>query len=338
MKKHSQIEDRALGCLWGLALGDALGMPTQSLSRETIRRQFGGITRLMPARPDQPIAPGMPAGSVTDDTEQALIVAQLLLDGDGSVDPRSFAQALISWEESMVARGSCDLLGPSTKAAISALQSGDSPETAGRTGTTNGAAMRVAPVGIAHPPGVGLIDAVVSASRVTHHTGLGISGASAIAAAVSTGIAGKGVAAALQSGVDAAEQGASRGHWIAGASIPRRFAALRKHAQGLGATEFADFLYDVVGTSVQSQESVVSALLIVDRFQTTPFEGLCCAASLGGDTDTIGAMAGAVLGATHGMSAFPEHALETVAAVNDLPLSRLAHQLFDLRSATSKES
>src|SRR5699024_7634426 len=156
-------------------------------------------------------------------------------------------------------------------------------------------------------------------------------------AAVSTGIAGKGVAAALQSGVDAAEQGASRGHWIAGASIPRRFAALRKHAQGLGATEFADFLYDVVGTSVQSQESVVSALLIVARFQTTPLEGLCCAAALGADTDTIGAMAGAVLGATHGMSAFPEHALETVAAVNDLPLSRLAHQLFDLRSATSKE-
>src|SRR5699024_3517961 len=116
---------------------------------------------------------GMPAGSVTDDTEQALIVAQLLLDGDGSVEPRSFAHALISWEEDMVARGSRDLLGPSTKAAISALQSGASPEEAGRNGTTNGAAMRVAPVGIAHPPGAGLIDAVVSASQVTHHTGLG---------------------------------------------------------------------------------------------------------------------------------------------------------------------
>src|SRR5699024_12731514 len=49
------------------------------------------------------------------------------------------------------------------------------------------------PVGIAQPPGAGLIDAVVSASRVTHHTGLGISGASAIAAAVSTGIDGKGI-------------------------------------------------------------------------------------------------------------------------------------------------
>lgn len=338
MRLRSEVEDRALGCLWGLALGDALGMPTQSLSRETIQSQFGAITQLMPARPDQPIAPGMPAGSVTDDTEQALIVAQLLLDGDGSVEPRSFAHALISWEEDMVARGSRDLLGPSTKAAISALQSGASPEKAGRNGTTNGAAMRVAPVGIAHPPGARLIDAVVSASQVTHHTGLGISAASAIAAAVSTGIAGQGIEPALQSAVDAAEDGAARGHWIAGASIPRRFASLRTHAQGLGATEFTDFLYDVVGTSVQSQESVVSALLVVDRFQTAPFEGLCCTASLGGDTDTIGAMAGAVLGAAHGMSAFPEHAIETVATVNDLPLPHLAHLLLDLRSANSKES
>src|SRR5699024_11402230 len=165
----------------------------------------------------------------------------------------------------------------------------------------------------AHPPVVGSSAACGSARHVSQHTGLGITSASAIAAAVSTGIAGQGIEPALQSAVDAAEDGAARGHWIAGDSIPRRFASLRTHAQGLGATEFTDFLYDVVGTSVQSQESVVSALLVVDRFQTAPFAGLCCAASLGGDTDTIGAMAGAVLGAAHGMSAFPEHAIETVA-------------------------
>src|SRR5699024_906863 len=198
---------------------------------------------------------GMPAGSVTDDTEQALIVAQLLLDGDGSVEPRSFAHALISWEEDMVARGSRDLLGPSTKAAISALQSGASPEKAGRNGTTNGAAMRVAPVGIAHPPGAGLIDAVVSPSQVTHHTGLGVSAVSLIAAAVCTGAAGEGIAPALQSAVDAAEDAAVPTHLIGRASIPRRYATLRTHGQGLGATVFTDFLYDVVGTSVPSQQS-----------------------------------------------------------------------------------
>lgn len=40
--------NRALGAFYGLALGDALGMPTQSLNRETIKTRFGTITDLQP--------------------------------------------------------------------------------------------------------------------------------------------------------------------------------------------------------------------------------------------------------------------------------------------------
>jgi len=65
---------RALGAFYGLALGDALGMPTQSLSREQIQQHFGVIRTLEDAGPDQPIAPNMPRGSITDDTEQAILV------------------------------------------------------------------------------------------------------------------------------------------------------------------------------------------------------------------------------------------------------------------------
>ena len=67
--------NRALGAFYGLALGDALGMPTQSLNREQVRARFGAITALVDAHADQPIAPNMPAGSVTDDTEQAILRA-----------------------------------------------------------------------------------------------------------------------------------------------------------------------------------------------------------------------------------------------------------------------
>ncbi len=63
--------DRALGALYGLAIGDALGMPTQSLSRAGIAARYGVVDRLLPGAPDQPIAPDMPAGTITDDTEQA---------------------------------------------------------------------------------------------------------------------------------------------------------------------------------------------------------------------------------------------------------------------------
>ena len=37
--------DRALGALYGLALGDALGMPTQVMSRAAIASRFGGSSR-----------------------------------------------------------------------------------------------------------------------------------------------------------------------------------------------------------------------------------------------------------------------------------------------------
>lgn len=327
-------QDRAHGALLGLALGDALGMPTQSLPHARIAALHGRVDRLLDAPDDQPIAPGMPAGSITDDTEQALLLARLLLDGDGHVDPHDLAAALISWEQDMIARGSRDLLGPSTKAALEKLQAGVPVEETGRYGTTNGAAMRIAPVGIAIAPGRRLLDAVVEASQVTHRTGIGISGAAAIAGAVSAALEGADTDEALDVALDLAEQGASRGSWIAGASIPARVRAFRAPLRGLDPAARDQFLRDVVGTSVQSQESVVAALLLADLGREDPFEALCTAASLGGDTDTVTAMAGAVLGALHGASAFPASMTAKVREVNGLDLEPLAEELLALRRRT----
>src|ERR1700678_2145815 len=146
----AQERDRARGALYGLAIGDALGMPTQLLSREQIVARWGPLlSGFEPAPPGHPIAAGMPAGAVTDDTEQAVLVGRLLVRGGGEVDPRELAAALVSWEHDMAERGSLDLLGPSTKRAVAAVMAGTPPEQAGATGDTNGAAMRIAPVGIA---------------------------------------------------------------------------------------------------------------------------------------------------------------------------------------------
>ena len=61
--------------------------------------------------------------------------------------------------------------------------------------------------------------------------------------------------------------------------------------------------------------------------------GLCRAAALGGDTDTIAAIAGAVLGATHGAAAWPAAAVATVERVNQLDLRPVVSRLLDLRGA-----
>ena len=63
---------RARGALYGLAIGDALGMPTQMLSRPQIVARWGTLLAGFElAPPGHPIAAGLPAGTVTDDTEQA---------------------------------------------------------------------------------------------------------------------------------------------------------------------------------------------------------------------------------------------------------------------------
>jgi len=327
-----QHRDHALAALTGLAIGDALGMPTQSMTLAQIRADHGRITGFVDAGPHQRIAAGMPAGTITDDTEQAVMVAELLLEGDGRLDPTRFAEALIAWERGMEAKGSLDLLGPSTKTAVQRILDGVPASEAGSTGTTNGAAMRIAPVGIAVPSGdlVRLVDAVQDASRVTHDTGLGIAGASAVAAAVSAGIDGATRTEALDAAVAAATIGADRGHRVAGADIAARTTWARGYLPTVPESDRFGTVSRLIGTSVASQESVVAALALV-ALDLDPWQTLCTAASIGGDTDTIAAMAGAVLGAVHGPDAWPAGAVTTVTTVNHLDLGPLVDGLLTLR-------
>jgi ADP-ribosylglycohydrolase len=325
--------DRAVGALAGLALGDALGMPTQSMSRDRIAARYGRVTTLLDAAPDQPIAPGMPAGSVTDDTEQALLLAGLLIDGAGRVGATAFAEALERWEADMVRRGSADLLGPSTKRAIERLRAGEPPDEAGRDGTTNGAAMRVTPVGIA-VPGTdqdALLDAVVQASRVTHNSSIGIAAAAAVAAAVSAGVEGADLGAALDAAERAAAAGARQGRWAAGGDIAARIRWARGFVRGRDRAALADAVADVIGTSVAAQESVVAAFALAAARGDDPMDALTLAAEIGGDTDTVAAMCGAVLGACHGVCGLPIDLLDTVQRVNRLDLAPVADGLLTLR-------
>src|SRR6266404_1266055 len=77
---------RARGALLGLAIGDALGMPTQYLPRELIADRYGILDRFHPAPDDNVISRGMAAGKVTDDTDQAVILGRLLVAGKGRLD------------------------------------------------------------------------------------------------------------------------------------------------------------------------------------------------------------------------------------------------------------
>jgi ADP-ribosylglycohydrolase len=328
----AQERDRARGALYGLAIGDALGMPTQMLSRRQIIRRWGPmLTGFEAAPPGHPIAAGMPAGAVTDDTEQAVLLSRLLL--AGRVDPRELAAALAAWERDMAARGSLDLLGPSTRRAIDAVLAGTPPEEAGLSGDTNGAAMRITPVGIMVAVGnpTALADAVHEASLVTHNTSIALAGAAAVAAAVSAGVSGASTPETVtEVAITAARLGAERGRWVAGADVGARIQWATTLVAGLPAEQAAEVIYSLVGTSLATQESVPAAFAVLSAVPDDPWRACLLAASLGGDCDTIAAMAGAIAGACHGLAAFPAHAVEVIDA-HGFALADLADSLLGLR-------
>ena len=335
---------RAYGALAGLALGDALGMPTQALSPQQIRAVYGRVTGLVDADTSQPYAPGMAAGSVTDDTEQALLVASLLGAGRGSsarvtLDAHEFAHALLAWEDSMIERGSLDLLGPSTKAALERVRGGEDPLAVGGEGTTNGAAMRVTPIGIAVSTAdpEAFADAVWSSCRVTHATRQGFQSAALVAAAVSLGIdsarsTAPDLRALLWKAVTFVDSLPARGAWT---PDPGVIAATRRAMQLSinPASSSLECLAQQVGTSVASAHSIPMAFALLAR-DPSP-QALLDAANIGGDTDTIGAIAGAILGAALGVEVLDGYDLARVEEVSRLDLRSVASDLLALRDQVS---
>ena len=334
---------RAYGALAGLALGDALGMPTQAMSPEQIRAVYGTITGLVDADASQPYAPGMPAGSVTDDTEQALLVASLLVRGRGTssgrvaLDAGEFAHALLAWEDSMIERGSLDLLGPSTKAALERVRAGEDPLTVGGAGTTNGAAMRVTPIGIAMSTAdpEAFADAVWSSCQVTHATRQGFQSAALVAAAVSMGIdtarsTTPNLRSLLWKALSYVDSLPERGAWT---PDPDVVAATRRAMQLVAnpASSSLECLVEQVGTSVASAQAIPMAFALLAR-DPSP-QALLDAANIGGDTDTIGAIAGAILGAALGFEVFVGRGLAQVELASHLDLPSIALELLELRAA-----
>ena len=335
---------RAYGAFAGLALGDALGMPTQAMSPEQIRAVYGRVTGLVDGDASQPYAPGMPAGSVTDDTEQALLIASLLVRGGDSssgrvaLDAGDFSHALLSWEDSMIERGSLDLLGPSTKAALERVRAGDDPLTVGGLGTTNGAAMRVTPIGIAvstADPEV-FADAVWSSCQVTHATRQGFQSAALVAAAVSLALdwpeaSASDMTTLLWKAVSYVDSLPERGAWT---PDPAVVAATRRAMQLVAnpASSSLECLVEQIGTSVASAHAIPMAFALLAR-DPSP-RALLDAANLGGDTDTIGAIAGAILGSVLGVEAFDPAMLTQVELTSHLDLPSIALELLALRAAS----
>ena len=327
------VVDRAAGCLAGLALGDAMGMPGELWVPQKIRHTFGWLSGFHPAPPGHEIVDGFVAGQVTDDTQQAFMLAATICEAGGELRAEDVARELVAWADRVNASAG-NFLGPSSAKAIELLRAGADPRSTGNGGETNGAAMRIAPVGIVRRPGdlYALVDAVVEATVMSHNTGVAVIVASLVAVVISAGVEGASLEEAIEVGLRAADLGRQRGQQTVAAAVSARARlAIELAERPTSDREFLTELYDLVGAWVTTTESVPAALGLVVRTKADPLRATELAANLGGDTDTIGAMAGAMSGSISGVQGVPAEMLAQLREVNGLDPEGLAAELVELR-------
>jgi ADP-ribosylglycohydrolase len=290
------LEDRIRGSLSCAVLGDVAGEPVEGCTREEVRT-YG--------HPLSPVRRGR--GAVTDDSGQLEALAEALVAADGDLTEEAWRAALVRWFETSP---TAERAGPTTRAMLQRPAGEAPPEGDRRVGATNGSAMRVAPAGLIHP---GDAEAAVElawlTSRPTHDTQVAAAAAGAIAAGVATALR---PGAGVEEVAEACVLGAALGHGLGtrhGRTVPlprvsdRIELAVDEARAAGGLDEALDRIEAAVGTSMLAFESVPAAVGVLVASRGDPIEAVTAGVRIGGDTDTIASMAGALAGALHGVRA-----------------------------------
>jgi len=342
---REHLYDRILGSLVTAGLGDAMGAATEQWRTGEIIQAHGGLLRTLVKPPVDTFSAGNKAGQVTDDTSQAFYLAQALIENDGVITPDIWKQTLIGWAEESPHRTA---MGPTTRLMVEAWQKGEDTShmaTVGQStrklnsfGTTNGAAMRIAPVGLVHPGDVeGACQTALATCLPTHDTQIAVAGACAIAA---------GVAEALRPDADvlsvtrACLEGARRGEelgkeharWVPGPSIPFRIElAIELVLKARTLEEALTLLEGYIGNGVFMADSAPTAVGLFVFAGGDPLDSIVGGTNVGSDTDTIAAMSGALAGALRGFRAVPLDLWATLRDANpEFDLVSLAQGLTDI--------
>lgn len=314
------MKDNILGTLYGMAVGDALGMPSELWSRRKVKAYFGVITDFLDGPDENEVARHFKKGQFTDDTSQALVILDALVENDFTPDTRIIARRLIDWADQHDAFHN-EVLGPSSKASLEAIKEGKDAQLYTRKAETNGAAMRIAPVGclFSRKQKEALVQYVYEVSRVTHETDVAISGAAMIAAAVTAALEDCDWDTIMQDALDVFDIAAGYGAETYSASLSARLKLALDLARQYrdDAEAFSQAIYDVIGCGVLTSESVPAALAMAYYAREPHRCGLMCA-NLGGDTDTIGAMATAICGAKAGIRGIDSEWIDVIDQCNDI--------------------
>ena len=290
-----QITDRARGVMLGVVVGNLLGLPIEGRSRRRIEEEYPkGVTEIIPAEMTRPM---------DDDPAQSVELAEALLQ-DGDLSKR-FADRLITW--SIVnGRG----MGSTTRQSINQLKDGVPPPVAAYAvyrakgeNAPNGGIMRCTPVAVSRRRDPErLIQDTADTCAVSHYAPESQWSCVIVNAAVAILLSG-GILDLSKLLTAARADGCPDLAAVTGATgVPTRF--LENAARGRPSPRDTSWMRGNRGPNGHTVLTMQAGLWAA----TTPLdfeEALVALVSSGGDSDTNGALAGAVLGARYGASAIP---------------------------------
>ena len=322
-------QERILGALYGQALGDAMGMPSELWPRKRVKAHFGWIDRFLPGPAENNAACYFKRAEFTDDTSMALCLADAIIECDGEIDADIIGKHILNWALDFDAFNK-NVLGPTSKIALNAIRDGKPVSELDNNGVTNGAAMRASPLGCLLPATrlEHFVGQVALASSPTHKSDLAVAGAVVVAWAISRAIEGDCWSDIVDSLPAIAHYAQQKRITTFSASLSARLEIALKIVRDANGIESAsEQLYQVVGAGTSTIESVPCAIAMVELANTDPNRCAILCANLGGDTDTIGAMATAICGALHGVEAIEPALKDELDAVNQLDFMRYATAL-----------
>lgn len=281
MELHG-LRDRFRGSAIGTFVGDALGKTIEGWPAYAIRRSFG-------------ILEEMGDGTYTDDTEMMMGLMEGLCEV-GGFDPSLTAYKFL--QNFNPTRG----YGGRIYDVMEKLRKGMPWIEVGTDSWGNGSAMRIAPIGFFfYDDPVKLREAAIQSSIITHKHSKGIAGA--VAQAIAVGIATRkglrGEAVELEGFINLIIEGAGEIDQemirqleeikeMEGGDLPTTIDAISSH-----------FYCDV--SAIGAVPPAIASFLLTKGFK----ESVVVAVNCGGDTDTLGAMSGALAGAYYGYSQIP---------------------------------
>lgn len=278
--------ERARGALLGLAVGDALGAPAENMKPSEIRARWGRITGYVSERP-----------CGTDDTEYAIFSGLLLARHGSALTPAHVESAWHQWIADR-AEGPFRGAGFSERGTLENLRRGlAAPISAQhRHAWSDGLAMRAAPFGVFAAGRPGEAARLTAIDGSVSHDGEGIYGGQAVAAGVAAAMAGATPAVVIASALAVVPEDSWTARSLRRAvTVAHRGERAVRSAVVIGGYPWTDLAPEAValafGAYAAADGDFRAAVLT--------------AVNMGRDADTTAAVAGALAGATQGISAIP---------------------------------